>query len=231
MISDLRADIDGMFEFMTRTFPGNWQYRCGDTPYMLAAEQGGKRESIVGHVWACIGMWMQMRAICPALAALVDTDELNQIFWVHDLGETITGDVSSYQQLQGLGTDKHLLEHEEIRMLTDCLPKGIQENYLTVFDAFEQPLAEMTKLEYLVAKFIDIVEGNHFVLSYGVDLGSHSTAVAAILEKKLTPRTLRLLSVLQEGGHTAAYVEVRVLAKSHVELFQKAGVTYSIEGI
>lgn len=223
-----KAEIEGLYEFMNRTFPGNWQYRMGETPYGSVAAKEGKRESIAGHMWACMNMWMQMKVICPELAKLVNSEELYEILLVHDLGESVTGDVSNWKQLHGHGENKEEIEKEEIRMLTDCLPKESQQKILASFEGFEASIEEITQLEFLVAKFIDIVEGDQFVLALGNDFPTYSLQISAILDKKFKPRALRLMEVLKDGGHDRAAEEVRLVSKSHAEVITKAGVPYKL---
>jgi 5'-deoxynucleotidase YfbR-like HD superfamily hydrolase len=221
------VDFEGMYELMNRTFPGNWQYRMGATPYGATSAKAGKRESIAGHMWMCMVTWMQMKVICPALAKLVNSEELYEILMVHDLGETVTGDVSNFQQLQGHGVGKEDIEREEIRMLTDCLPEELQSRILTLFEGFEAPLDQITQIEYLVAKFIDIVEGDQFALAFGNDLPQYAVPIQAILDKKFKPRALRLITVLKQRGFDEAAEEVRLMSVSHADAITKAGVPYS----
>jgi len=86
-----------------------------------------KNESILAHQWTCVGFWLTLKDICPALNNLVDTQEIYERVWSHDMGETFVGDISQFKQLNGAGRDKHLIERQEIERITKFIPSNFAQ--------------------------------------------------------------------------------------------------------
>ncbi|MEK7080978.1 MAG: HD domain-containing protein [Patescibacteria group bacterium] len=224
MKNNIKKSLDGIYQFMSHSYNGNWQYRWYKTPYLETNIKVSKNESILGHQWACMGFWFYLKHICPSLSTLVDTTEIYERLLGHDLGETFIGDIPLFLQLSGKGTNKHSLERKEIQKMGKKIPKKIFKIMIKYFDEFENPVGNITKLEILIAKFIDTMQGNHFAFVFGNDLPKHETTINKIVNRSFIPVAKRLLKVLKQRGHKKAYKEVVNIVIHHLEFAKKAGV-------
>ena len=224
-----QKEIEATYTFMKNVYLGNWEYRFKGAPHMSNMFKSKKKESILAHELACIGFWFNLKRVCPNLNKLVNTEHIYEILWGHDLGEIYAGDVSQTQQVKGLGKNKVQNERQEIIKIAGKIPKKNLETLLKNFDAFEKKTEEMNKLEILVCKFIDNVQGNHFNVVFGNDFKNNSDLVNKILNRSFIRTTRRLLQVLKEGGHKKAHKEVELVATHLIDLFRKAGTELELE--
>jgi 5'-deoxynucleotidase YfbR-like HD superfamily hydrolase len=224
MKDNINKSLDGIYQFMSHSYNGNWQYRWSETPYLEKNIKAGKNESILGHQWACVGFWFYLRRVCPSLNALVDTTEIYERLWGHDLGETFEGDISQFAQVAGKGADKHIIERKEIEKMGETLPKEILNQMLKWFDESENGFEGVEKLETLVTKFIDTIQGNHFVVVFGNDLSENSVLINKIIGRSFFPVSQQLLKVLKKHGEEEAYQETVDVITHHLESFEKVGV-------
>ncbi|MBI2631337.1 HD domain-containing protein [Candidatus Nomurabacteria bacterium] len=218
--------LDSIYKFMTDNYQGNWSYRWGGVPWMQKNVKAGKNESILAHQWACVGFWLTLRDICPALAKLVNTQEIYERVWSHDMGETFIGDISQFRQINGHGKDKHILEQEEIQRITKFIPSKTSRKLRAYFKEFEKPIEKIVKLEALVSKFIDTIQGNHFALVFAEGLGNSKNKdfVKKIVERTTVRTANQLLKVLKEGRHIKAYKEVSAVVDHHLDYYRKLGI-------
>jgi 5'-deoxynucleotidase YfbR-like HD superfamily hydrolase len=229
MKNKINKSLDGAYKFMAAAYHGNWQFRWSETPYLVIAIKAGKRESIVGHEWACIGFWFYLSRICPALSALVDKAEIYERLWSHDLGETFYGDISQVTQIKGGGKNKHIMERREMARMGKSVPKAIFQPVLEWFDEFESQFEKINKVEVLVVKFIDTIEGNHFAFSFGRGFSKHKNTVRKVVERSFVPVTRQLLKVLSRRGAKKAHAEVQAVAKHHLAMIKRVGVSINPE--
>ena len=223
-------ELNGAYEFMADAYHGNWQYRWGGgTPYLQKNIKTRKNESIVGHEWACIGFYFYFRRLCPALNKLVDATEIYERLWSHDLGETFRGDISQFQQLTGKGADKHFFERKEIQKMGKKISKKTLKQLIDWFNEFEGEFKNIKKLEILIVKFIDTMQGNHFALVFGNNLPKYKITINKIVNRSFIPITKQLLKILKEHGHKKAYQEVKIVALHHLKMFDKAGVSINLD--
>ncbi len=220
--------LNGIYEFMALAYEGNWQYRWDQTPYMQKNIKASKNESILAHQWACIGFWFFLSRICPNLSTLVNTAEIYERLLVHDLGETFEGDIPQFLQLQGYGFGKHVIERKEMEKIGKTIPKNILKQLLTWFDEFEDDFENMEKLEVLIAKFIDLLQGNHFALAFGNNLKQNSETINKTLNKRFIKIANQLLHVLKERGYKKAHKEVLDVLAHHLKFHKKAGIKISL---
>jgi 5'-deoxynucleotidase YfbR-like HD superfamily hydrolase len=221
---NIEKSIKGMYELLSQAYRGNWQYRGRDTPYYKQAFKEGKTESIVGHVWGTMEFWFLLRRICPKLDSLLDSLELYEILLNHDLGETDKGDVPLYKKIKGVVDDKKA-ERRGIEKLSGELPQ-IKRELLGWFDEFEAEVKKIEKLEILVARWIDNLQGNHFALTFGKNLPKFSKEINSILHIRFVPYTNRLIQVLTERGEKEAVEEVKQIAREHVKFIKAAGINF-----
>jgi len=218
---------------MADNYQGNWSYRWGRVPWMQKNNRMGKKESILSHEWACIGFWLTLKDVCPSLSSLVDTEEIYERVWSHDMGETFIGDISQFRQINGAGGNKHLIEQEEIKRITKSIPSKTSRKLRGYFKEFEKPIEKITKLETLIAKLIDTIQGNHFALVFaeGLELSKNKDSVKKIVKRTSVRVAHQLLKVLKERGQTKAYREVLAVIDHHLNYYQELGIkidfTYS----
>jgi 5'-deoxynucleotidase YfbR-like HD superfamily hydrolase len=226
-----KKDIKTTYDFMSHVYMGNWEYRFKGTPHMSNILRKRKSESVLSHELACIGLWFNLRRICPNLNKLVNSEKIYEILWTHDLGEIFAGDVSLTHQVNGRGSNKHQIEREEIVKMAGNIPKQTLSELLGNFDAFEKKIEEIDDIEILVCKLIDNIEGHHFALIFGNDFNKHSEIINKILNYSFIPRANRLLEILKEKKHDKAHQEVKWIINSFIELFKKAGVRLKLDKI
>ncbi len=224
MASPNKKQLEGIYHFMAESYKGNWIYRWGVTPYMEKANKTGKRESILAHQWGMMALWFQIRRICPKLNALVSTEKIYEVIINHDLGEIAEGDVSMFQQIQGLGANKVSVERREIERLTSKIPASTKKEIVSTFDKFEADLDKIQDLEFLVAKFLDGFQGNHFAITYGNDLSAHSAIISKISHRRFMAFGPRLMEVLKKKGYKAAAAEVQVVYDFHLSKMKEKGI-------
>ncbi len=225
--SETKGHLESVYEFMGQVYRGGWQYRFHETPYMEEAIGRGEKESLLAHELGCIGHWFLLRRVCPNLNSLIDSAKLYEIFFVHDLGEITLGDVSNVAQLAGKGETKSADELLEIEDMIQSLPERIQKEIREYFTSFENKSGS-TDLEMLVARFIDQLEGNHFVLTFGKDLPAYSEVINKILNRKFIARAYQLLKELDTLGKSEAYNEILAVSLHHFQSFRNAGVNVTI---
>jgi len=214
--------IQGMYELLSQAYKGNWQIRGRDTPYFKDTLSKGKGESIIGHVWGTMELWFVLRRICPKLNSLVNPTEVYEILLNHDLGETDKGDVPLYRKIKGAVDDK-IAERQGVEKLSEQLPE-IKKELLRWFDEFEEEVEKIEKLEILLARWIDNLQGNHFALTFGKKLPQFSKEINSILKIRFVPYTNRLIQMLEKRGEKEAINEVKQVAKYHVKLIKAAGI-------
>jgi len=222
----INQSLNNIYRFMADNYQGNWSYRWGGVPWMQKNNKMGKRESILAHEWACIGFWLTLKDICPALNALVDTEEIYERVWSHDMGETFVGDISQFRQINGYGKDKHLIEQQEIERITKFISIKTSHRLCNYFKEFEKPIEKITKLEALVAKLIDTIQGNHFALVFAEGLGSskNKDSVKKIVERTSVRVANQLLKILKQRRHIKAHAEVLVILNHHINYYRKLGI-------
>lgn len=218
--------LDNIYRFLADNYQGNWSYRWGGVPWMRENNKKGKKESILAHEWACMGFWFVLRDVCPALNKLVNTQEIYERVWSHDMGETFIGDISQFRQINGKGVDKHLLERKEITRMTKFLNPKTSRKLQGYAKEFEKPIEKITKLEALVAKFIDTIQGNHFALVFAEGLGSskNKDSVLKIVERTSIRVANQLLKILKRRRHAEAHAEVLAVLNHHINYYRKLGI-------
>ena len=168
--------------------------------------------------------WFHLRRLCPKLNSLVDATEIYEIILNHDLGETNAGDIPLYRKIHG-AKDNREGERKDLEQISSSLP-NTQRELLAWFDEFEQEVEKTNRLEILVAKWLDNLQGNHFVLTFGKELPSYSKQIDRILQIRFIAYTNRLLEVLEGKSALGAVSEVRCIAAHHTEAIRAAGIDF-----
>src|SRR3989344_3267108 len=236
-----RKKLRQIYSFMERAYPANWQTRWNKTPYMTSfAEQEeidkfvnkiGKLESVPGHVWACIGLWMSLRQLCPNLDKLVNSEEIYERLWAHDLGETYRGDISYAIKIHSRLDEGKEEERKDLVKLTSNLPLKERERLICWFDEFEEKKDEKgIKLEVLVARWIDNLQGDHFALVFGNNLARYKETLEKITKMRSAGRSKRLIDYLKQRtrskkGNHQSYIkaagDVRAVILAHIKFLSE----------
>ena len=224
MVKESEKQIDGMYSMLAKAYLGNQQYRWRDTPYLKKALSEGKTESIVSHAWGTVEFWFLLRRVCPNLESLVNSTELYEILLNHDLGETYKGDVPLYRKING-EVDNKKVERQGVEKICEQLP-DTREELLRWFDEFEGDINKVDRLEIIVAKWIDSLQGNHFAMTFGDKLPEFSKPINSILQIRFVPYTNRLIQVLEDRGEKEATREVKEIAQHHTELIKAKGINF-----
>lgn len=223
MSAKIKKEMGATYAFMRNVYLGNWQYRWNGTPHMSNMLKKNKKESILAHQLSCIGLWFNLRKICPNLDKLVDSEKIYETLWIHDLGEIFAGDVSLTIQVNGGGKDKHKTERKEIIRMAGKIPAKTLKDILRNFDAFEKKIEEIDNIEILVCKLVDNIQGHHFGLVFGNNYRENSELINKILDRSLIRIVRRLLEILKGGGHKKAYKEVESVVDHFLHTFQRSG--------
>lgn len=233
-----------VYEFMKGVYPANWQVRWGETPYMSSfsgqseidqfVSHSGRFESVPAHIWGCIGLWMNLRRICPSLDQLVDSTEVYERLWGHDIGETYLGDISLASKIHtDVNTGKTEEREEYLRLLTP-LTEGQRERMVEWFDEFEHVEGDVRRpLEVVVARWIDHLQGDHFALVFGNNLEEYSPTIEKIVRKRSVLFSRILIDSLRGRAEEEpdkkdmflqAADEVEDIARIHIEMIREAGI-------
>ena len=226
----IKKEMRATYDFMSNVYFGNWQYRWKSTPHVKSAQKD-KKESVLAHQLSCMGLWFNLRRICPNLNKLVNSENIYEILWGHDLGEIFAGDVSQTEQVRGKGINKSQIERKEIIKMAGKIPKKTLDTLLKNFDAFEKKYENIDSIEILVCKLVDNIQGHHFGLVFGNDYDVHSELINKILNRSLIRITKRFLSVLKKGGHKKAHEEVELVVNYFIEIFKKSGAKLNLDSI
>ena len=244
MVRGIREKLRRIYSFMESVYPANWQTRWNKTPYMTAfAEQEkidmfvrevGMLESVPGHVWACIGLWMNLRQLCPNLNKLVNSEEIYERLWAHDLGETYRGDISYAVKIHSRLDEGKEEERIDLIKLARILPFRERKRLIRWFDEFEEKEDEKgIKLEVLVARWIDNLQGDHFAVVFGDNLSRYYETIEKIIKKRSAGRSKRLIVDLKQKAidkkdksqsYIKAAEEVLAVILAHIESIRKKNI-------
>ncbi|MCW4052857.1 MAG: HD domain-containing protein [Candidatus Bathyarchaeota archaeon] len=109
----------------------------------------GSPESVADHTFRCAFLGM-----CIGDVLKLDTEKLMRMLLLHDIQESITGDLDYFNK-QELGMDNvDAAENKAILDLLSLLPAPLEENYVSVWKEF----SNQESPEAVVAKDIDKLE-------------------------------------------------------------------------
>lgn len=251
MDTGIQKKLRQIYFFMEKVYPANWQTRWNKTPYMTSfAEQEkidkfvskvGMLESVPGHVWACIGLWMNLRQLCPNLDKLVDSEEIYERLWAHDLGETYRGDISYSVKIHSRLDEGKEEERKDLIKLAQNLPFRERKRLISWFDEFEEKEGEKDlKFEVLVSRWVDNLQGDHFAIVFGKNLSKYSETIEKIVSKRSALRSRTLIDSIKSYAKKSrvneklcakAAEEVAAVATAHIELIRQKGITLELSQI
>ncbi len=108
----------------------------------------GRHESTAEHTWRLCLMVLLFEKEYPD----IDILKLIKICIIHDLGETISGDISAIDQIEGV--DKGKEERKDLELLIASLPEKLKKEILALWDEYENASSK----EALLAKAFDKIE-------------------------------------------------------------------------
>ena len=157
-------DLTSVLEFLRSTEPLKDTLRRSYTT-------SGRVESTAEHTWRLCLMALLFEDQYPDLDIL----KLIKICIIHDLGETIGGDIAAVDQLPG--TNKSHEERKDLETLVTPLPTPIKAKILDLWDDYDKVQSREAKLAKAFDKLETIIQHNQgknppdfdyvFNLSYG----------------------------------------------------------------
>lgn len=158
------TDLTSILDFLRATEPLKDTLRRSYTAK-------GRPESTAEHTWRLCLMALLFEDHYPDLDIL----KLIKICIIHDLGETLSGDIAAVDQVPG--SDKSLLERQDLKELVSPLPESLREKILDLWDDYDQTRSQEAQLAKAFDKLETILQHTQgknppdfdygFNLSYG----------------------------------------------------------------
>ena len=154
----------------------------------------GRSESVAEHTWRLSLMAMVFEEHFPD----VRFDRLIKICIVHDLGEALHGDIPAPEQERR--PSKVGQEREDFMQLTSSLPEDVQNEFVALWDEYEDAATPEARLAKALDKLETILQHNQgknpdsFDYRFNLEYGKKYTAynpVIAWLRKLLDEETER----------------------------------------
>lgn len=151
--------------------------------YRLSYTTTGRVESTAEHTWHLCLMALCFEKELPE----IDFTKLLKMLVLHDLGETISGDIPAIHQSADTADDKTAQEKRDMETLTAPLPASIRNEFMTLWEEYET----MSSAEAVVAKGLDklttILQHNigqnpdDFDYAFNIDYGRKYTDMTPML--------------------------------------------------
>lgn len=106
----------------------------------------GRHESVAEHCWR-LGV---MAMLCADEYPDVDIDKVIKMCLIHDLGESITGDIPAFNK----NADDRIAEKKAVELLVSLLPETLQNEFSVLFSE----MYEMNTAEAKLYKSLDNLE-------------------------------------------------------------------------
>lgn len=120
-----------------------------------AYTSNGRQESTAEHSWR---LCLMALTFADLLGEGVDVGRLLKLCIIHDLGEAIHGDVPATQQHQV--PDKSARERRDLQQLTSSLPQALQDEFLALWDDYEQATSAEAQIVKALDKLETIIQHN-----------------------------------------------------------------------
>lgn len=220
---------DEVSAFMDRAYDAYGIMRFHGAPFMKQPQldhTNRGEESISSHMWAVELLWEATHPIVPNLTNAVNVNNIFKYIRIHDLGEIGDGDISIVRQLNGEGKDRAKREEVIFSEITSLLPQESQVSIRQTHNEYEKEKNDsLTKnKDVLLAKILDTMQGDHFVLSQSINFDQYKDLHKKIVNRALLPYVSRLYNLLQEDESIQAMKELQLLLKHHLYQYQKRGV-------
>ncbi|MCX6820784.1 MAG: HD domain-containing protein [Candidatus Aenigmarchaeota archaeon] len=155
MESSEDSRISGLLEFLRYAGKLKETKRSGWLTMRVAS--GDEAESVADHVFRTALMAL---AVGDAMnserggAEKLDVGKLTKLVLLHEVGESVIGDWDHVKKRQHGADNKKRLEREAVVKIVSTLPPAMADEYLKLFDEFEDGKSEEAKL----AKAFDVLE-------------------------------------------------------------------------
>lgn len=166
--------------------------------YRLSYTSQGRVESTAEHTWHLCLMALCFEKEIPD----IDFRKLLKMLILHDLGETISGDIPAIHQSPNTAGDKTAQEQQDMKTLTTPLPAVLRDEFMSLWEEYET----MSSAEAVVAKGLDklttILQHNigrnpdDFDYAFNIDYGRKYT--------DMTPLLARMRQLLDDETKTHA---------------------------
>lgn len=160
---------------------------------------GGRRESVAEHTWRLCLMAM----VCYADDPGVDVGRLIRMCLIHDLGETLRGDIPAPEQVAGGKSDA---ERADLLALVAPLPERQRTEIVALWDDYEaanSPEARaakgLDKLETIL-QHIQGMNPAHFDYAFNLEYGQRFTSADPMLAALRTRMDRETLRLAEESG-------------------------------
>lgn len=169
-------DLPSILDFLRATEPLKDTLRSAHT-------STGRKESTAEHTWRLCLMALLFEDQYPELDIL----KLIKICIIHDLGETISGDIAAVDQVAG--TDKSYEERKDLQQLVAPLPNNLQDKILNLWDDYDKaasPEAQLAKALDKLETILQHTQGKNppdFDYSFNLDYGRKYTDLDAMTKK------------------------------------------------
>ncbi len=114
----------------------------------------GQQESVAEHTWRLCLMSLVFEQSFPE----INYAKLVKICIIHDLGETIGGDIPAIEQVEGGG--KAAQEREDLLLLLRPLPERLREEITALWDEYEEAISPEARLAKALDKLETILQHN-----------------------------------------------------------------------
>lgn len=221
---------DGVSQFMKEAYEAYGVMRFAGAPYMRQPQvdhHNRGEESIAAHMWAVGLLWEVTYPIMPHLTKIIDPEKVHRYVRIHDIGEIGDGDVSVVRQFNGEGKNRAQREEVVFSEISSLLPTESQIFIRQTHDQYEKEKNDYQtqNKEVLLAKMFDTLQGDHFVLTQGINFEDHSDIHKRIVIAKLLPFSKQLQKLLHDSDQIEAIEEVNLLIKHHLYLYQQKGIS------
>lgn len=222
--------FDSMYSTLKQLYPAYGRMRFRGSPFMPEPPADLERvglEDIADHMWMATITSRLLLPILPHTTMSVDGLKIVDMLLIHDIGEIANGDVSAVLQLQGHGQTRAEDETHAFHKIISDLPDDIKESLTATHDEYEREKNDpnTTNKEALIAKIIDTIQGNHYVLTHSPNFKEHAELHTQIVSTKLLPHTKRLEEILQDEGNSQGVTEMHLFTRHHLHMYQKRGVS------
>lgn len=143
----------------------------------------GRQESTAEHSWRLCLMAMVFADQMEAINVL----KVLKLCIIHDLGETIHGDIPAIHQDQNL--DKTKRERDDLKSLTKSLPISLREEILSLWEEYERGQTPEAKSVKALDKLETIIQHNQgansedFNYAFNLSYGKKHTDATALFKK------------------------------------------------
>jgi 5'-deoxynucleotidase YfbR-like HD superfamily hydrolase len=238
--SNLRDRLGASYKFMAQLYKMNWKVRFGESAYMpRMAQQGqidqflestGQFEPVSGHTFMMFMYHHFLMKNCPAIAAALNEEKVQEYILMHDVRETNKGDVSAVKQLTATVEYKDE-ERIDLEQMVAVLPADLAEHVLKLDEDMEAH-PSVASIDVLYVKMIDSLQAGHCILFLGENLQENSKLLEVVMRRRSVERAKNLIDKLMDESKfdrsehlVAAAMQVKELMEFHIAVHRDKGIT------